>query len=131
GIADHQLSAAATTPQNASQQRRAFLDGSHLLSTVSVVRHHLLDLLMLFPANVPLMGLRYQCPPMLSILPPCAPPRFAVFVAYTVLRLAVCISTCVGRVAQNLMDGAVCRTYPMHFTPLVDNRKFQAVFQKP
>ena len=74
GIADHQLPTAAPTAQDARQQGTASLGSTRLLSTVGVVRHHLLDLLVLLPANVTLMGIRYQRPPTLFLFPPA---RFA------------------------------------------------------
>jgi hypothetical protein len=102
-MSDHELSAAAPTAQNARQQRTALFGGSHLLSTISVVRHHLLDRLTLFPGNVTLMSFRYQSPPNALEL------SAEIFDAVRRFRSALCclavgIGTGVRRIAQGLMD---------------------------
>jgi len=54
GIANHQLATTTATSQQTSQQSYSSLGGAGSIAEMSVVRHHLLDLLEPSPANVAL-----------------------------------------------------------------------------
>src|SRR5258708_28164314 len=96
---------------------------------LGVVRHHLLDLLVLLPANVTLMGIGYQRPPTLFLFPPRTSPRFAILIMHRLLCFSVCIGTRVHWIAENLVHRTVCRTRPVDLAPRIDYGKLQAVFQ--
>src|SRR5678815_1892754 len=98
---------------------------------MSVVGHHLLDLLKLFPANVALMGVWNQRPPLILRFAPSPATRLSVVILRSVFRLSVSISAGVDRVAQDTVNRRVSRAPPNNRAAWATNRHLQAVLQKP
>src|SRR6266850_3965780 len=98
---------------------------------MSVIGHHLLDLFELFPANVALMGVANQCPPLLSWFAPTPATWLSLLVLYGVFCSPVSISASVRRIGQHVVDGGVSRSSPEHLVARGGNGNLQSVFQKP
>src|SRR5215469_5972838 len=81
---------------------------------MSVIGHHMLDLFKLFPANVALVCVGNQCPPLLSWFAPAPATWLSLLVLHGVFCSAVSISPSVRRIGQHGVDSGVSRSAPEH-----------------
>src|SRR4029434_7484485 len=98
---------------------------------MSVIGHHMLDLFKLFPANVALVRVANQCPPLLCGFAPAPMTWLSLLVLHGMFRPAVSISACVRRVCQHRVYGGIPRSPPDHLIARSGNGNLQSVFQKP
>src|ERR1700730_9744907 len=98
---------------------------------MSVIGHRMLDLFKLLPANVPLMRVTNQCPPLLSWFTPTPATWLSLLILYGMLCSAVGIRARVRRIGQHSVDGGVSRSSPYHLVAPSGNGNLQSVFQKP
>src|ERR1700674_124530 len=98
---------------------------------MSVIGHHMLDLFKLFPANVALMRVANQCPPLLSWFAPTPVTWLSLLVLHGAFGSAVSIRARVRWIGQHGVDGGVSRSSPDHLVARGGNGNLQFVFQKP
>src|SRR6516165_659233 len=98
---------------------------------MSVIGHHVLDLFKLFPANVALVGVANQRPPLLTGLAPSPATRLSLLIMYRMLGSAVRIRARVCWVGQHGVDGGVPRSSPLHLVARSRNGNLKSLFQKP
>src|SRR5262249_56225021 len=72
---------------------------------MSVIGHHVLDLFKLFPANVALVSVANQRPPLRTGLAPSPATGLSLLILYRMLGSAVRIRACVGWLGQHGVDG--------------------------
>src|SRR5262249_42360393 len=98
---------------------------------MSVIGHHVLDLFKLFPANVALVGVANQRPPLRTGLAPSPATGLSLLILYRMLGSAVRIRACVGWMGQHGVDGGVPRPSPLHLVARGGNGNLKSLFQKP
>src|SRR5262245_46550845 len=98
---------------------------------MSVMGHHMLDLFKLFPANVALMRIANQCPPLLSWFAPPPVTWLSLLVLHGVFGSAVRICARVRRVRQDRVYGGIPRSPPNHLVARGRDGNLQSLFQKP
>src|SRR5207302_1051417 len=99
-----------TTPQATQQTRQqsgTALHGARWPAPANIFRDRLLNLLIVFPTHVALMGVRKQGQPLLPWFASSAAVRLAVFIAQCVFCFSVGIGTAINRVGQNSVDRCV------------------------
>src|SRR5258706_588209 len=133
-VASVQHGELTTTPpatQQAGQQSGTTLHGTRWPAPANIFRDRLLNLLILFPTHVTLMGVRKQGQPLLPRFASSAAVRLAVFIAQCVFCFTVGIGTAVNRVGQNSIDRCVGRAFPTGFALPSVRWKLQIVLQEP
>src|SRR4029450_12613606 len=98
---------------------------------MSVIGHHMLDLFKLLPANVALMRIANQCPPLLSWFAPAPVTWLPLLVLHRGFCSAVRICARVRRVRQHRVYGGIPRSPPDHLVTRGGDGNLQSVFQKP
>src|ERR1700719_2022107 len=98
---------------------------------MSVIGHRMLDLFKLFPANVALVRVANQCPPLLAWFAPTPVTRLSLLVLHGVFCPAVSIRARVRWIGQHAVDGGVSRSSPDHLVTRGGNGNLQSVFYKP
>src|SRR5207248_9017588 len=114
GVGDHYLAPATPTAQQTGQQCCSSLCGARPITQMSVIGHRMLDLFKLFPANVALVRVANQCPPLLSWFAPTPVTWLSLLVLHGVFCSAVSIRARVRWIGQHAVDGGVSRSSPDH-----------------
>src|SRR5205807_3406337 len=129
-VASVQHGELTTTPQATQQTRQqggTALHGARWPAPANIFRDRLLNLLIVFPTHVALMGVRKQGQPLLPWFASSAAVRLAVFIAQCVFCFSVGIGTAINRVGQNSVDRCVGRPYPIGLALPAVHRKLQIV----
>src|SRR5215831_18146813 len=95
---------------------------------MSVMGHRMLDLFKLFPANVALVRVANQCPPLLSWFTPTPVTWLSLIVLHGVFCSAVSIRARVRWIGQHAVDRSISRSSPDH---LVASCKLQCATSRP
>src|SRR4029453_19044175 len=98
---------------------------------MNVIGHHMLDLFKLFPANVALMSVANQCPPLLPWFAPAPVTWLSLLVLHGVFCSVVSIRARIRWIGQHGVDGGVLRSSPDHLVARRGNGNLQSVLQKP
>src|SRR5215471_1170889 len=122
-----------TTPtsQQTSQQGGSSLHGARPITKMCVMGHHVLDLFKLLPANVALMRVANQYPPLVSWFTPTSATWWSLLILHGMLGFAVRIRARVRRIRQHAVEVGVPRSSPDHLIARRRNRNLQSVFQEP